>query len=123
MAVRTVLGLVNVKGIGAATNFRYKSVNATPVDDPLPPPPDPRDFVCVENTGFIGDGTYYIMDAYCIGFGGWAENHTVIPSSLEAEYNNVVETPVVLDSSPIASDANVGNTPIILEGIQEFAIV
>lgn len=123
MAIKTVLGLNNVKGIGGTTNFRYKNVVGSPVDDPLPPPPDPRDFVCVENTGFIGDGTYYIMDAYCRGFGKFTDQHTVIPSSLEAEYDNVIQTPGILDNTPIIVNDNVGNTPVILEGIQEFIII
>jgi len=123
MALKTVLGITGAKGIGVSTNFRFKSVNETPFTDPLPPPPDPRDFVCVENTGFVGDGTYYILDAYCRGFGKYTEKQTVIKDSLVGEYNNVVSTPQILVSTPISSDANVGNTPIILEGIQEFAVI
>lgn len=123
MAIKNVLGVQDPKGIGGLTNFTYKSVFQIPIIDPPPTPPDPRDFVCVGDTGFVGDGTYYVLSAYCRGFGGYAAKHTEVPDSLEAEYGNTEETPVILASTPISSDANVGTTPVILEGIQEFAVI
>jgi len=69
------LAVARVLGVGVGSNVGGVPRQAAIPIPPLPPlPPLPPFFVmnCVEDTGNIGDGTFYIHDGYCFGFGGVA---------------------------------------------------